>query len=57
LLKASQLGEIENSFALFQKEYSADELNNKLKPYQVESIAQSYEIIQLKERLNFISVR
>ncbi len=53
-LKSTQLGEIESFYAIFQKESSADELNNILKPYQVEGNAQSYEAIQLKERLNLL---
>ncbi len=53
-LEAAQLGEIENSFALFQKEYSASELNKKLQPFKVESNAQSFEANQLKERLQLL---
>ncbi len=53
-LKSAQLGEIESFFALFQKESIADDLNTKLQPYQVEGTAQSYEAIQLKERLNLL---
>jgi len=49
-----QLGDIENSFAVFQKEYSISELNTKLQPYKVEWNAQSYEAIQLRERLNLL---
>ncbi len=52
--KNAQLGEIESSFALFQKESIADDLNAKLQPYQVEGTAQSYEAIQLRERLNLL---
>lgn len=52
--KALQLGDIESSFALFQKEYLVDELNNKLQPYKVEGAAQSYESIQLRERLSLL---
>ena len=54
LLKSAQLGEIESSFAVFQKESIADDLNAKLQPYQVEGNAQSYEAIQLKERLSLL---
>lgn len=54
LLKSAQLGEIESFFAVFQKEIIADDLNKKLQPYQVEGSAQSYEAIQLKERLNLL---
>jgi multidrug resistance efflux pump len=39
---------------VFQKENIADELNSKLQPYKVESSAQSYEAIQLKERLSLL---
>lgn len=53
-LKSAQLGDIESFYAVFQKESSADELNTNLKPYQVEGTAQSYEAIQLKERLNLL---
>ena len=50
-LQAMQLGEIENSFAMFQKEYIASELNKQLQPYKVESNAQNFEAKQLRERL------
>jgi multidrug resistance efflux pump len=53
-LKAAQLGDIEGSFAIFRKESVADELNSKLQPYKVEDIAQNYEAIQLRERLNIL---
>jgi multidrug efflux pump subunit AcrA (membrane-fusion protein) len=53
-LKSAQLGEVESYFAFFQKESIADDLNTKLQPYQVEGTAQSYEAIQLKERLNLL---
>jgi multidrug resistance efflux pump len=54
LLKSTQLGEVESSFAIFQKESITDNLNSKLQPYQVEGNAQSYEAIQLKERLSLL---
>lgn len=53
-LKSAQLGDIESSFAVFQKEYSLSELNIKLQPFKVEGTAQSYENIQLKERLGLL---
>lgn len=53
-LKSAQLGEIESFFAVFQKESIADDLNTKLKPYQVEGAAQNYEAVQLKERLSLL---
>jgi len=52
--QALQLGDIESSFALFQKEYVVNELNNKLQPYKVEGAAQSYESIQLREILSLL---
>ncbi len=48
----AQLGEIESAFAIFQKESIADDLNKNLKPFQVNGTAQSYEAIQLRERLS-----
>ncbi len=53
-LKSAQLGEIESFFAVFQKESIADDLNTKLKPFEVQGTAQSYEAIQLKERLSLL---
>ncbi len=53
-LKMVQLGEVESYFAVFHKESIADYLNEKLQPYQVEGTAQSYESIQLKERLRLL---
>ncbi len=52
--KNAQLGEIESSFAIFQKEYIADNLNKKLKPYSVDVNAQGYEKTQLSERLQLL---
>lgn len=49
--KNTQLGEIEANFAIFQKEYIADNLNKNLKPFNVETNAQGYEKTQLAERL------
>ena len=54
-LQLAQLGDVESAFALFQKEYSANELNKKLQPYKVEGTANSLEAIQLKERLNLLA--
>ena len=53
-LQSAQLGDIESNFAVFQKEYSADELNRKLQPYKVDGTAHSMEAIQLRERLNLL---
>lgn len=54
LFQNSQLGDVENSFAAFQREFLANELNNKLKPYQIESNAQRLESNHLKERLSLL---
>lgn len=53
-LQTAQLGDIESSFSVFQKEYSADELNRKLQPFKVDGNAHSIETIQLKERLKLL---
>jgi len=53
-LQAAQFGEIENSFAMFQKEYIASELNKQLQPYKVESSAQNFEAKQLRDRLQLL---
>lgn len=50
-LLAAQLGEIESNYAIFQKESAVNDLNNKLQPYKIESVAQGYESTQIKERL------
>ncbi|GGF07116.1 hemolysin [Flavobacterium limi] len=54
LLKNAQLGEIESAFAVFQKDYQAEELNKDLQPFQVESRAQVSEKVQIKERLEIL---
>ncbi|WP_310555794.1 HlyD family efflux transporter periplasmic adaptor subunit [Flavobacterium sp.] len=53
-LQNLQLGDIESSFALFQKDYIADGLNTDLKPFQVENNAQISESKQITERLNLL---
>ncbi|MBL0736054.1 HlyD family efflux transporter periplasmic adaptor subunit [Flavobacterium sp. GN10] len=53
-LKHVQLGDVESYFAVFQKESSAYDLNVKLQPFKIEGVAQSYESIQLRERLNLL---
>ncbi len=50
----TQLGDVENAFAIYQKECIANNLNSELQPFQVDGTAQSYEAIQLKERLNLL---
>lgn len=54
LLKNAQLGEIESAFAVFQKDYEAENLNENLKPFEVENKAQISEKVQLQERLEIL---
>lgn len=54
LLKNVQLGEIESTFAVFQKDYQAEQLNEDLQPFEVESRAQISEKVQIKERLEIL---
>ena len=49
--KNAQFGDIESTFASFQKDYLANSLNKNLTPYKVESSAQKSENVQIKERL------
>lgn len=53
-LMTLNLGEIESSFVVFEKDYVAYELNKKLQPYQAEGIAQNVEGVELKERLSLL---
>lgn len=48
------LGEIEGSFAVFEKDYIAYELNKNLHPYQAEGMAQNFETIELQQRLELL---
>ncbi|HEX8017872.1 MAG TPA: HlyD family efflux transporter periplasmic adaptor subunit [Flavobacterium sp.] len=54
LLKNAQLGEIENAFAAFQRDYQAEQLSKKLQPFEVENRAQFSEKVQIKERLEIL---
>lgn len=54
LLKNAQLGEIESAYAVFQKDYQAQQLNKNLQPFEVENRAQNSENIQIKERLEIL---
>ena len=54
LLRNAQLGEIESTYAVFQKDYQAQELNKNLQPFEVENRAQHSEKIQIKERLDIL---
>lgn len=50
-MKNAQLGDIENAFALFQKDYVAEGLNVDLQPFQLENQAKKSESYQIEERL------
>ncbi|MDR7369547.1 HlyD family efflux transporter periplasmic adaptor subunit [Flavobacterium aquidurense] len=54
VLKNTQLGEIESAYAVFQKDYEAQELNKNLQPFEVENRAQNSEKIQIKDRLEIL---
>ncbi|OHT46276.1 HlyD family secretion protein [Flavobacterium tructae] len=54
LLKNTQLGEIESAFAVFQKDYQAEQLNKNLQPFEVENRAQVSEKVQIKDRLEIL---
>ncbi|TDO68930.1 multidrug resistance efflux pump [Flavobacterium chryseum] len=54
LLKSAQLGEIESAFAVFQKDYQAEQLNKNLQPFEVENQAQISEKVQIRERLDIL---
>ncbi|MBF4492187.1 HlyD family efflux transporter periplasmic adaptor subunit [Flavobacterium sp. JLP] len=53
-LRNLQLGEIESAFAVFQKDYEAEQLNEDLHPFEVENQAQISEKVQIKERLEIL---
>ncbi|WP_264531968.1 HlyD family secretion protein [Flavobacterium sp. N502540] len=53
-LKNTQLGEIESAFAVFQKDYQAEQLNKNLQPFEVENRAQVSEKVQIKDRLEIL---
>ncbi|ESU29689.1 hypothetical protein FLJC2902T_01620 [Flavobacterium limnosediminis JC2902] len=53
-LNNAQLGEIENAFAVFQKDYVAEGLNTDLQPFQVENSAKKSESAQIEERLRLL---
>jgi multidrug resistance efflux pump len=54
LFKNVQLGEIENAFSAFQKDYQAEQLNENFEPFLVENRSQVSEERQLKERLEIL---
>ncbi len=51
LFENMQLGELENSFATFEKNYILNQLNQKLKPFENEKKALKLEDYQIRERL------
>ncbi len=53
-LSNAQLGDIENAYAVFQKDCIADKLNSNLRPFQVDNAAHNSESIQIKERINIL---
>jgi multidrug efflux pump subunit AcrA (membrane-fusion protein) len=53
-LKMAQLGDIETAFANFKTAYITDSLNRKLQPFKVQGVAQSSEMIQIKERISLL---
>lgn len=52
--RVSQLGDISSAFAIFEKDYLAFRQNNDLRPYKIEGAAQSYEYIQVQQRLSLL---
>ncbi len=53
-LKTAQFGDIERDYANFKTAYITDSLNTKLQPFKVQGVAQSSEMIQIKERINLL---
>lgn len=53
-LPVLQLGDIENAYAIFEKEYIGYRLHKDLQPYQIEGAAQNYEVIQLRDQLSLL---
>lgn len=51
LFQNMQLGELENPFATFEKNYILNQLNQKLKPFENEKKALKLEDYQIRERL------
>jgi len=54
IFKNAQFGDIETFFAVFQKESISNNLNAELHPFAIETQSQSYEAIQLRERLELL---
>lgn len=54
LLGDLQLGEVDGTFAVFEKDYYAYKLYKDLHPYSVENDAQDFEVIELQQRLSLM---
>ena len=55
-LKTAQFGDIESAYAIFHKEYIANELNTNLHLFKVEGKAQNSENIQIKRAIELIRI-
>lgn len=55
--ESSQLGDIENAYVLFHKEYTNSELNQKLKPFKSEQFAENNEIQQINQRISLLTAQ
>lgn len=53
--KSRNLGDVQQAFSVFEKDFIANKLNNKLQPFAVEQNSQSSEKLQIKERLAILN--
>jgi multidrug resistance efflux pump len=53
-LNNARLGEIENAYAVFQKDCLAYTLNDNLQPFRVDEVAHNSENAQIRERINLL---
>lgn len=53
-LSNARLGEIENSYAVFQKDCLAYTLNDNLRPFRVDEVAHHSENAKIRERINLL---
>ncbi|MCG2610565.1 HlyD family secretion protein [Flavobacterium sp. SM15] len=51
----SSLGDVENAYILFHKEYTSSELNQKLQPFKAEQFAEKNEAQQIHQRINLLT--
>jgi multidrug efflux pump subunit AcrA (membrane-fusion protein) len=54
LFANTQLGDIESAYAVFQKDYITNQLNENLRPHEVDSLANDSENALTLERLNML---